>query len=162
MTPQPGEAHRCVARGDRHRCVDDEHGGLVAAARPVDRGDPVWCRRAVVAHLPLIRKLSHREQLVFEVAQILGSDRVMSANTPCRWAPGSDPAAHRLGVPTDLFGGFGDSQHRYMVGATADPSLRLGHVRPERRPPSCVRTHGRSPPRERLQAQAVRVLMSAM
>jgi hypothetical protein len=74
-------------------------------------GYPVRCRRAIIADLPLVGQLGHREQLVFDPAKIARLDLVMPADTSCRQTTGSNPAADRLRVPPDLLGGFGNRQH---------------------------------------------------
>jgi hypothetical protein len=77
----------------------------------MQRGYPVRRWRAVVADPPIVGQLCHREQLVFDVTEVACIDLVVSADTSCRQTPGSNPAADRLRVPPDLFGGFGDRQH---------------------------------------------------
>jgi hypothetical protein len=83
----------------------------VAAARAMQRGYRVRCRRAIIADLPLVGQLGHREQLVFDPAKVARLDLVMPADTSCRQTTGSNPAADRLRVPPDLLGGFGNRQH---------------------------------------------------
>lgn len=84
---------------------------LVAAAGSMKRGYPVRCRGAVIADLPLVGQLCHREQLIFDPAEIASLDLMVSADTPRGQTPGSNPAAYRLRIPPDLLGGFSDRQH---------------------------------------------------
>lgn len=77
----------------------------------MQRGYPVRGRQAVIANLPLIGQLCHREQLVFDSAKIARLDLMVSADASRRQTSGPNPAADRLRVPADLLGGFSDRQH---------------------------------------------------
>jgi hypothetical protein len=74
----------------------------------MQRGYPVGRWRAIIADLPLVRQLCHREQLVFDSAKIAHLDLVVSANASRRQTPRSDPTTNSLRVSADLLSGFGD------------------------------------------------------
>jgi len=87
-------------------------------------GYPVRRWRAVIADLPLVRQLCHREQLVFDSAEIACLDLVMFADALRRQTPGPDPAADGLRIPADLLGGFTDRQHLEDCRRGCGPSKR--------------------------------------
>lgn len=91
----------------------------------MQRGYPVRRRQAVVADLPLVGQLRHREKLVFDSAEIACLDLVVSPDSSRRQTTGSNPATDRLGVPPDIFSAASatDSIWR-IVGVDADPSRR--------------------------------------
>src|ERR1700727_3746649 len=97
-------------------------------------GDPVRRWRAVVAYLPVVGQLGHREQLVLDGPQILVADGVPSADSTCAKSPRANPEGHGLWALTYAVGGFGYGQH------VEDGTPRFG---PKARPtsmPSSART----------------------
>jgi hypothetical protein len=83
----------------------------VVAAGAMQCRDPIRRWRAVVADLPLVGQLGHREQLILDGPQILVADGVASAYSPCAKSPGTNPAAHGLWVLTHTVGSLGYGQH---------------------------------------------------
>jgi hypothetical protein len=77
----------------------------------MQRGYPVRRWRAVIADLPLVGQLCHREYLVFDSAEIACLDLVVPPDASRRQTPGPNPATDGLRIPADLLGGFGDRQH---------------------------------------------------
>lgn len=92
----------------------------------MQRSNPVGRWFSVIANLPIIGQLSHREQLILNRAQILILDRVTVPDTARRQTPRADPATDRLRVLADTVGGFSYGQHAQMVRAAADPSAHQG------------------------------------
>lgn len=87
----------------------------------MQRSNPVGRWFSVIANLPIIGQLSHREQLILNRSQVLVLDRVTVSDTARRQAPRADPATDRLRVLADTVGGLSYGQHAQMVRAAADP-----------------------------------------
>jgi hypothetical protein len=94
-------------------------------------GNPVGRWFSVIANLPIIGQLSHREQLILNRAQILILDRVTVPDTARRQAPRADPATDSLRVLADTVGGLSYGQHAQNGTRGCGPPGHQGSIRPD-------------------------------